>query len=166
MAVEQRQHAQVLRAARLTAANRLPLPDERFPQRFSCDSRRAARACKSCGPGAVTLDAVFRCHVHDRSRAGCPVRPGRELAAAERSSSECVTGLVAEPGQWRASEAVTVAGNVDASRRASVNDAGTADSGPGPTMPPQASRPHDAEIHASPPAGQGSSSTSIRTPVS
>ena len=49
VAVEQRQHAQVLRAARLTAANRLPLPDERFPQRFSCDSRRAARACKSCG---------------------------------------------------------------------------------------------------------------------
>ena len=30
---------------------------------------------------------VFRCHVHDWSRAGCPVRPGRELAAAERSSS-------------------------------------------------------------------------------
>jgi hypothetical protein len=78
------------------------------------------------------------------------VRPGRELAAAERSSSECVTGLVAEPGQWRASEAVTVAGNVDASRRASVNDAGAADSGPGPTMPPQASRPHHAEIRASP----------------
>ena len=49
VAVEQRQHAQVLRAARLTAANRLPLPDERFPQRFSCDSRRATRACKTVG---------------------------------------------------------------------------------------------------------------------
>jgi len=49
VAVKQRQHAQVLRAAHLTAANRPPLPDERFPQRFSCDSRRAARACKSCG---------------------------------------------------------------------------------------------------------------------
>ena len=36
-----RHPAQVLRAARLTAANRRSLPDERFPQRFSCGSGRA-----------------------------------------------------------------------------------------------------------------------------
>lgn len=41
-------------------------------------------AATPVNPGTTVSVCV---NVHDRSRAGCPVHPGRELPAAERSSS-------------------------------------------------------------------------------
>jgi hypothetical protein len=112
------------------------------PSRCVCLTRHARHMSTtrfSCGAMARPRYYCFRYHVHDRSRAGCPVRPGWELAAAERSSSydqsvdtgaatiRSLTGKTYGPvcrtmpaanaspvwsrsqARWRASEAVTVA---------------------------------------------------------